>query len=708
VDSEGYREPVQIMPLKVDATAPAATATLDGGAILPGVYGGPVSVTLAATDNLSGIDRIEYTTDPSTPLGAGSTSWQTYAGSFTVGAEGTYAVSYRAFDLAGNEGATQSISFAVDTSPPVAWHYLYEEPGLAVVYLAASDAGSGVERIEYVLDNSGHGRNEPSDKDAILTYAGPIVVTDKGKYTVFYRAHDKAGRISAWRKVTFAVDKVKGNGLISDLRSALGGANEPDVVAAKVGERLFDAQGWPDPNNKIKALPDYLAGTVLIRGSFADKNIAGRDIFTFTAAADVDVYVMKNKDSRADFSGWELVETNFPVEPVLYFKGGADVYHKFASRGERVAVPGADVKGSGYGNLVFVKYAESNKAKITSPAPGSTLASGDSMFYACYLTDVSPAAYKWEVKVGEGDWRTISDQPLGNYTLPEVDGVTTLTVRLTVTDASGQAISSLSRCAIANRAHVRLINPAPGEELFTGEEVDLEFQAFDAEGKELKADRVAFYVKERDLWHRLYGSRLRVPGQEGTLYLKAVISLSKGNKQEEVFQFEVVKAPRPWWIYFWPHPTAPCCLGHRESLRPDGRCYGFTADFRSRYEELRLKDDQGRETRQGCVRLDGKESFVFSSGQGSFRVKLTVLAEKGKTGSLTVNGKTVKVDNAKGKEAQLFSIELTTAAEAGELKVSGSKYLSLVDMNVERILPGAKTSPDTNISLVKGLKVIGK
>jgi hypothetical protein len=29
-------------------------------------------------------------------------------------------------------------------------------------------------------------------------------------------------------------------------------------------------------------------------------------------------------------------------------------------------------------------------------------------------------------------------------------------------------------------------------------------------------------------------------------------------------------------------------------------------------------------------------------------------------------------------------------------------------MNVERILPGAKTSPDTNISLVKGLKVIGK
>ena len=67
--------------------------------------------------------------------------------------------------------------------------------GSASVAIAATDAGSGVDRVEYAIGADG----------AWQPYTPPVVVDQVGDHTVRYRAFDKAGNASAEKSVTFSV-----------------------------------------------------------------------------------------------------------------------------------------------------------------------------------------------------------------------------------------------------------------------------------------------------------------------------------------------------------------------------------------------------------------------------------------------------------------------------------------------------------------------
>jgi plastocyanin len=68
--------------------------------------------------------------------------------------------------------------------------------GSASVTIGATDAGgSGVERIEYAIGDTG----------AWQPYTAPVVVDRAGTHTIRYRAFDKAGNAAAEKSVTFAV-----------------------------------------------------------------------------------------------------------------------------------------------------------------------------------------------------------------------------------------------------------------------------------------------------------------------------------------------------------------------------------------------------------------------------------------------------------------------------------------------------------------------
>ncbi|CAM5518224.1 hypothetical protein SCALM49S_04050 [Streptomyces californicus] len=67
--------------------------------------------------------------------------------------------------------------------------------GQATVTVEASDAGSGVDTVEYALGADG----------AWQPYAAPVVVDEVGDHTVRYRATDKAGNAAAEKSVDFAV-----------------------------------------------------------------------------------------------------------------------------------------------------------------------------------------------------------------------------------------------------------------------------------------------------------------------------------------------------------------------------------------------------------------------------------------------------------------------------------------------------------------------
>jgi plastocyanin len=67
--------------------------------------------------------------------------------------------------------------------------------GSASVTITATDAGSGVGRVEYAIGADG----------AWQPYTAPVVIDQVGEHTVRYRAFDKAGNAAAEKSVTFTV-----------------------------------------------------------------------------------------------------------------------------------------------------------------------------------------------------------------------------------------------------------------------------------------------------------------------------------------------------------------------------------------------------------------------------------------------------------------------------------------------------------------------
>ncbi|MEV1332611.1 family 16 glycoside hydrolase [Micromonospora costi] len=206
-----------------DTTAPTVTAEVTGERDDDGAYVGSATVNLSATDEGSGVDKVEYSLDGG--------AFGVYSGPVTVNQPGQHTVSYRATDNAGNTSQVQSVSFTVaepppdDTTAPTATASVtgQQDPegayvGSATVTLSATDTESGVDRIEYSLDGG-----------AYTTYAAPLSVTAVGQHTVSYRATDRAGNTSAVQSVSFTVVAPSGQDTTA-----------PTVTAEVTGERDDD------------------------------------------------------------------------------------------------------------------------------------------------------------------------------------------------------------------------------------------------------------------------------------------------------------------------------------------------------------------------------------------------------------------------------------------------------------------------------------
>jgi peptidoglycan/xylan/chitin deacetylase (PgdA/CDA1 family)/N-acetyl-beta-hexosaminidase len=197
-DNAGNAEPINSQLIRVDTTAPISSIACGGAACSNGWYGGPVSVSLSATDADSGVASIRYTTDGSDP----TASSLAYTAPFTVSA--TTTVKYRAFDNAGNAEATNSQLVQIDTTAPTSsiscggagcssgWY-----GGPVSVSLSATDADSGVASIRYTTDGS-----DPTA--ASLAYTAPFTVS--ATTTVKYRAFDNAGNAESTSAQVIQVD----------------------------------------------------------------------------------------------------------------------------------------------------------------------------------------------------------------------------------------------------------------------------------------------------------------------------------------------------------------------------------------------------------------------------------------------------------------------------------------------------------------------
>lgn len=188
-------------PAGEDTTAPVTEAKVTGDRNADGAYVGVATVAVTATDDASGVERIEYATGADGP-------WQAYTAPVVVNTVGEHRIRYRATDRAGNTAAEKSVSFKVvapptdDRTPPETSATVSgEQDGqgryldMATVTVTASDTGSGVNTVEYALGADG----------AWQPYTAPVMVHRVGTHTVRYRATDRAGNAAAVKSVEFTV-----------------------------------------------------------------------------------------------------------------------------------------------------------------------------------------------------------------------------------------------------------------------------------------------------------------------------------------------------------------------------------------------------------------------------------------------------------------------------------------------------------------------
>jgi len=185
-----------------DTTSPVTTISLSGTLGNQGWYKSDVTITLSATDDMSGVNKIEYSFD--------NAVWTTYVTSLTLTAEGTTTVYYKSTDNAGNIEAVNVRAVKVDKSSPTTTINLSRVLGngdwytsTVTITLSASDGVSGVAKTEYSFDN------------VVWTiYLSSFTITSEGTSLVYCRSTDSAGNAETVKTQTVKIDKTRPTGSI--------------------------------------------------------------------------------------------------------------------------------------------------------------------------------------------------------------------------------------------------------------------------------------------------------------------------------------------------------------------------------------------------------------------------------------------------------------------------------------------------------------
>lgn len=157
-----------------DAIAPVVDRLEVAGEGVNGWYAEPATVRVGATDDRDVVARLEVSVDDG--------PWATVegaSGEVTVSGDGLHTVAVRAVDAAGNIGEVRPLTVGIDARAPVTRATLDGR----TVTLAAADAGSGVDRVDYRLGDG-----------PWTAYDAPVQVGDSAT-VVGFRAVDRLGNV---------------------------------------------------------------------------------------------------------------------------------------------------------------------------------------------------------------------------------------------------------------------------------------------------------------------------------------------------------------------------------------------------------------------------------------------------------------------------------------------------------------------------------
>lgn len=188
VDAIGNVEETRTAQIGIDLTPPSASIV----GTIPAWYTGSASISIAATDALSGVKAVRYRIDSSAPA--------TYTGSVVIETEGVYSLGFWAVDNAENASSVTTVTVRVDGGAPAVSSNIPTGWGSApvTVTLAASDSGAGLSEIRYSIAGA------PS-----VAYAGPFQISTEGPTTVEYWAVDTLDQSSAHVFAQVKIDTTK-------------------------------------------------------------------------------------------------------------------------------------------------------------------------------------------------------------------------------------------------------------------------------------------------------------------------------------------------------------------------------------------------------------------------------------------------------------------------------------------------------------------
>jgi hypothetical protein len=181
---------------KQDFVPPTTKISLQGNLIGPGLYAGPVTVTITAEDDMA-MGSIHYKLDGAETVVAGDKV------TFKVSTDGDHTIEYWAVDLLGNEGAHGTVSFSIDLTAPTV-SITAPEPGLYIfgkkllglskVFIigaftaeATASDNQGIAVVKFMLDGAVVG------EDTTVPYSTYVAVKHMGAGTLKVTAEDGVG-----------------------------------------------------------------------------------------------------------------------------------------------------------------------------------------------------------------------------------------------------------------------------------------------------------------------------------------------------------------------------------------------------------------------------------------------------------------------------------------------------------------------------------
>jgi hypothetical protein len=194
VDKAGNTETHQSATVKIDNDGPTVQNAVTGPVGNNTYYKGPIQMSLAATDNVSGVANTYYRIDGG-PI-------QTYAAPFTVSGDGPHPVDFWSIDVAGNNNHAYTVMIRIDATAPSTQVALSGPSGSngwyvgpVQVALGATDNLSGMANSYYAVDGG-----------ATQTYAGPFTISTNGVHTVLFWSRDQANNTEAQQSREVKID----------------------------------------------------------------------------------------------------------------------------------------------------------------------------------------------------------------------------------------------------------------------------------------------------------------------------------------------------------------------------------------------------------------------------------------------------------------------------------------------------------------------